>query len=154
MKQFRYMLAFCLSLGVMFATEYLIGRFSVWSGGWISSLVMPLYAPNELVYEICFTVALCFAVICCTFSTIKPTLRKTLILWGGIAVLSILWSVVLFVWQSMYGALGISAIILVGLAVLLHYYAHHTRELWLALIPPLTWYAYLFIFCFGLCILN
>lgn len=154
MKYFRYMLAFGLSLGVMFVAEYLIGRFSVWTDDWISGLNMPVFMPNETVYDICFTIALGFAVICCTFSTVKPVLRKTLVLWFAVAAVSVLWSVTLFEWHSLYGALGITVCIPIALSVLLHFYAKHTRELWLALIPAMAWYTYLFVFNYALCMLN
>lgn len=148
------MAAFGLSLGVMFLADYFLGRFSALEGAWYAELNKPLFAPNPVVYDIGFIAALGFAVICCTFSTVNPALRKTLILWLCAAGLTVLWGAVLFVWVSPYGALGISLAILIALAVLLHYYAKHTRELWLALIPALGWYAYIFVFNYAICMMN
>ena len=148
------MLAFCLSLGVMFVADYFIGRVSTFESAWYQGLIKPPYSPHVIVYEIGYTLAFGTAVICCTLSTVKPNLRKTLAVWLGIALLSVLCPITLFLWHSTYGALGISAIIVAALGFLFHYYIKNTRELWLAVAPTIVWFAYLFVFYYGLSILN
>jgi len=138
----------------MFFSNYFIGRFSDMGSEWYASLVKPFYFPAPLVYDIGFLIAFGFAVLCCTFSTVKKELRKTLALWGAICIISVLWALVLFVWESTYGSLGVCFAILVALFILFRYYQNHTKELWLGLLPPLTWYVYLFAVNYGLCMLN
>lgn len=154
MKYYKYTVAFGLSLGVMFLSNYLIGRFSDLGAAWYMTLLKPTFSPAPLVYDIGFLGAFGFAVLCCTFSTVKKELRKTLALWGGICVLSVLWALTLFVWESLYGALGISLAVVIALLVLFRYYQKNTKELWLALLPPIAWNVYLFAYNYGLCMLN
>ena len=143
-----------MALGVLFLTNYLIGRFSDSGAVWYASLVKPSFYPAALVYDIGFLGSSGFAVLCCTFSTVKRELRKTLILWGAVCVFSVFWALTLYIWESLYPSIGIIFSIVIILIVLFFYYQKHTRELWLALLPPLSWNIYLFAFHYSLCILN
>lgn len=148
------MLAFVVALGVMFVANYFVGRFANFDGKYFASLVKPVYAPTPVVFEIGFGAAMCFAVVCSTVSAVKVKLRKSIAVWIGVAGASILWAAMLFVWQSVYGALGISLIIVAALAALLNFYIKNSKELWLAIVPVISWFGYIFAVNYGLCIVN
>ncbi len=143
-----------MALGVMFLTNYFISRFSDYGATWYALLVKPSFSPAQIVYDIGFLVSSGFAVICCTLSTVKKELRKTLVLWGTFCIFSALWALSLFVWESLYISLGIIFSIIVILIALFAFYQKHTQELWLAMLPPFAWNIYLFAFNYSLCMLN
>ncbi|MCL2631112.1 MAG: tryptophan-rich sensory protein [Firmicutes bacterium] len=153
MKPFKAFVSFATALAVVFVAGYACSLL-ITPEGWWQGLNKPSFMPKSFVFEIGWIVIYAFFALTLTITLIRKNLRKVLPVLCVVLVLNALWCAVFFVWFLPLLGLSIIFTQAVALLFLTGYYIKNTKELWLAMIPMLSWYSFLFVLNYAIVILN
>ena len=154
MKYFKLLVCFGGAIAITFAMGYLSSMLINTDAPWWIEATKPNFTPSSLIFQIFWAIIYLCLILTLTISIYRKKLHKSLIGFAIILPLNILWCLVFFTFGLTLLGLGIITLQIGTLLFITNFYIKNTKELWIAMVPMLLWYLFLFLLNYGMVMLN
>lgn len=132
-----------LITAIVIGVGWLVGALAAPAAGWVTQLVMPPFLlPQAVSSALTFILSIAFAIVGWRIWLHSSTLALDMLMWGGILVLSWIFTPAFLVLRVTNGALGIIIAMTLMAVVLNGRLAHSDRFSAVLLAPSTIWLAY------------